>query len=536
MYGVHYDSEEFNPLFELTREYFSQKKARDVFLKHISKNSLVVKTGILFGLFISDLPLINKLPFLNQVASLSKSLWAGHITETNFCVFASSQNKSLHQPLRSHAKKEIFDYIVIGSGPGAVSALANIPEQSTVLVIEKGKFSDTPHENYHSLSHISEEFEKSGQEFIFTWPISQFAQGSVLGGGSEVNSGLYHRLPEVKLPEYLRALNIDSSVWQGSQNWVESLLKINSVAKNSKLSVIARGATNMGLEYKNIPRWRTYETESKFVHHGMNNVFWINFEGINPARQLKTNLCVKRIESGKFLKIVCRDQNNSEVTYFSRKLILGAGAIGTPYLLASSGLINWKDTRFQWHPMVRTIVKTNSEDLGSTDIDPFQAWTNDHAIKFGSGVSTPGLLAIGLSREIHKHEFSFLRSYYGSFVSSGRGGLVPGSKIPWYKFSKFDHIQMSTAKKMLEDLMVHSGAKFADRNEKIKKGISTVHIFGTLPSSLPIYINGTNRLKTCENILICDSSILPFGPGVNPQGIIMATIKSMTEFLKHEVD
>ncbi len=523
-------------MFELTREYLSQKKARDVFLKHISKNSLVVKTGILFGLFISDLPLINKLPLLNQVASLSKSLWAGHITETNFHVFAPSHNKSAQLPLRSPESKEIFDYIVIGSGPGAVSALVNIPEHSTVLVIEKGKFSDTPHENYHSLSHISEEFEKSGQEFIFTWPLSQFAQGSVLGGGSEVNSGLYHRFPEVKLPEYLKALNLSDAVWEESQNWVESLLRVNSVAKNSMLSVIARGAANMGLDYKNIPRWRTYETESEFVHHGMNNVFWTNFERNNPARQLKTDLRVKRIESGKFLKIICRDLNNSEVTYFSRKLILGAGAIGTPYLLASSGLINWKDTRFQWHPMVRTIVKTNSEDLGSTDIDPFQAWTNDHAIKFGSGVSTPGLLAIGLSRQIYEHEFSFLRSYYGSFVSSGKGGIVPGSKIPWYKFSKFDHIQISTAKKMLEELIIHSGASFADKNEKIKKGISTVHIFGTLPSNSPVYISGTNRLKTCENILICDSSILPFGPGVNPQGIIMTTIKSMTKFLKYEVD
>lgn len=355
-------------------------------------------------------------------------------------------------------------------------------------------------------------------------------------GGSEVNSGLYHRLPNIKIAEYLKTLNLDVKVWEESQNWVESLLNVNAVKLNPKLSVIARGALLTGLEFENIPRWRTYTSDYNFVHHGMNNVFWKVFEKTTPARVLKTETEVIKIESGKYVKIFCRDRNGAEVIYSSQKLILGAGAIGTPNLLAISKLIKWSDTRFQWHPMVRTIVKTNSKDLGFADIDPFQAWTKDYSVKFGSAVGTPGLLAIGLGREIYKHEFQTLRSYYASFVSSGRGGLIPKSKIPWYRFSKLDHMQLTNARNILEKLIVNSGASFADHNKTIKNGISTVHVFGTLPADSPVYVTGTNRLKVNPNIMICDSSILPFGPGVNPQGIIMTTINAMTKFLRYELD
>jgi len=523
-------------LLNLTREFFSQKDARKSFLNHISKNSIILKFGIILGLFLSDFPLIKKMPILNQIVLLSKSLWAGHLTEINFGITKLNKTKILVQPSKVINMIETFDYIVIGSGPGSVSAVSNIPSASSILVIEKGKFSQTPQSAYHTLSHISDDFEKSGQEFVFSFPFSQFAQGSVVGGGSEVNSGLYHRMPDIKIAEYLKILNLNINEWEESQNWVENLLNVNAVELDSKLSVIARGALLTGLEFKNVPRWRTYTSEANFVHHGMNNVFWKYFEKIAPARVLKTEMEVTKIESGKQIKIFCRDKNGAEFMYTSRKLILGAGAIGTPNLLASSKLIKWSDTRFQWHPMVRAIVRTSRKDLGFADIDPFQAWTKGYSIKFGSAVSTPGLLAIGLGREIHNHEFQKLRSYYASFVSTGRGGLIPKSKIPWYKFSKLDRIQLTNAKNMLEKIIVNSGASFADSSATIKNGISTVHVFGTLPSNSPVYIKGTNRLKVNPNILICDSSILPFGPGVNPQGIIMTTIKSMTKILRYEID
>jgi hypothetical protein len=130
---------------------------------------------------------------------------------------------------------------------------------------------------------------------------------------------------------------------------------------------------------------------------------------------------------------------------FSKNVILAAGTIQTPYLLCSSNLVPWNRTNFQWHPMLRTVVETKASDLGSDDIDPFQAWTKDRQFKVGAAVSTPGLLAMNLGKILSPDESSRLRSIYISFVSSGKGGLIPRTMIPWYIPSRTDKARLNEA-------------------------------------------------------------------------------------------
>ena len=62
--------------------------------------------------------------------------------------------------------------------------------------------------------------------------------------------------------------------------------------------------------------------------------------------------------------------------------------------------------------------------------------------------------------------------------------------------------------------------------EKVNaKKFSTVHIFGTLPISSGVFVAGTNQLKSDQRIRVSDASILPFGPGVNPQGVVMSSVR-----------
>jgi hypothetical protein len=160
--------------------------------------------------------------------------------------------------------------------------------------------------------------------------------------------------------------------------------------------------------------------------------------------------------------------------------------------------------------------------LGLNDVDPFQTWTPDRKFKFGSAVSTPGLLAMNLGRKPKADELHKLRSVYGSFVSNGRGGLMPHTSIPYFLPSTEDRKNLEEVRRLLEKLVHSSESSFANPEQQVKKGVSTVHIFGTLPINSGVFLEGTSRLKTDSRIQVSDGSLLPFGPGVNPQGVIMS--------------
>jgi choline dehydrogenase-like flavoprotein len=80
---------------------------------------------------------------------------------------------------------------------------------------------------------------------------------------------------------------------------------------------------------------------------------------------------------------------------------------------------------------------------------------------------------------------------------------------------------------MLASLMQAAVTKFADSKNITSRSPSTVHIFGSLPINSEIYEKGSLRLKRNPNVFICDGSILPFGPGVNPQAIIMSSVDAL---------
>jgi len=360
--------------------------------------------------------------------------------------------------------------------------------------------------------------------------LSLFAQAQVFGGGSEVNSGLYHKLPKSKYDEFLTKSNIELSKWLAHEEAISKLLKVNESPADRNLSVIARGSEPLKLEFQNIPRWRTYTSGTTFTHHGMVGVIWEELQKKKNFEFLMNAKATKVLKIGSHFEVQVNVLNVGTRLIAAKKIVMAAGATETPKILMKSGIINWRDTRFQWHPMYRVIVETDKDDLGYGDIDPFQSWTSNFKLKFGSAVSTPGLLATALGQKIYDHKIDQLRSYYVSFSSSGKGGLLPKTSIPWYQFSEIDKKLKIEGINLLGKMVLEAGARPVMGMNPISSKSSTVHIFGSLPLDLDIYVPGTSRLKKHPDIQIADGSILPIGPGVNPQGVVMTTVLSKIEF------
>jgi hypothetical protein len=249
--------------------------------------------------------------------------------------------------------------------------------------------------------------------------------------------------------------------------------------------------------------------------------------------------CVEAIKidasNSKYVSILVKESKTGNIkTIKAKRVHISGGPISTPTLLAKSKLINWRDTRFSWHPMIRVVASTKNTDLGLGDIDPFQSWTSDRRLKFGSAVSTAPLLAIALGREVGSCEIQGLRSYYVTYSSSGRGGILPILNMPWYRFSEKDKENSREGIKLIKEIIkAGDGAIINEEKLNISKQ-STVHIFGTLPINSKIFISGTNQLKKDCRIRVSDGSILPFGPGVNPQGVIMTAVSIMNRELQNE--
>jgi hypothetical protein len=478
---------------------------------------------------LSKLDFLQKIPFLSSVLVGVKGLPAGHIANANLerqtfdsLPKVTGVSEAPNMPVNLNA-----DVLIIGSGPGAATAIAEELKLglNSIVVIERGQLPRTPHGLHHTLTHLIRDFYQAGQELIVATGLPFFTQANVFGGGSEVNSGLYHKLPEAYISKFANAFLVSEEEWRVKEN--EILLDLDPIEMkvSASSSLLARGSRKIGLTTVNVPRWRTYNSDENFVHRGMNSIRWSKLAD-NPKVQMYSCLEAVHIDTkdSNFVLIKARNTQTKVITSIRAKRVhVAGGAIATPSLLAKSRLIRWRDTRFAWHPMIRVVASTNKDDLGSSDIDPFQSWTSDMTLKFGSAVSTVPLLAIALSREINEDEN--LRSFYVSYSSSGRGGILPWLSLPWYRFSKDDKKNAVNGIAMLKKIVETGGGSIINSEIISPKKQSTVHIFGTLPITSSIFIQGTNKLKKDPRIRISDGSIIPYGPGVNPQGVIMTAVK-----------
>lgn len=508
-----------------------QPDAMRHFKAHIFISGNIRGCALLIAFYVSFINGLCKLPAVGSIFKSVQSLYIGYLVESkNRNVSSLDDLPSFELPKRQFlpASNEVFDYIVIGSGPGGAVAAKKLAGRGTVLVLERGLPPRTLPENHHTFSHVLNDFHKGGQEAIFSRGIPFFTQASVVGGGAEVNSGLFHRLPLHLIDRYVSAIGISKANWINSEDAIQDLLNVSRMEVSPQNSVIARGSKSLGLDFENIQRWRTYFPDGSYSHHGMNSIIWRHLVEDSDIVMLKDTSAAKIDNSNpNFVTVHTKTSSNARTSYNGKQVVVSAGTTSTPHLLCKSRLLNWSETNFQWHQMYRATVMANESDLGRHDIDPFQSWTSDKILKFGSAVSTPGLLAFNLQRDLDEDLLRNLRSYYVSFVSTGVGGLIPKTETPWYRFSKVDRENERYAIGMLKDVLMAGGAKFTDSLNRIKFSPSTVHIFGSLPINSEIFEIGTSRLKSDNRIQVSDASLLPFGPGVNPQAIVMALANSV---------
>jgi choline dehydrogenase-like flavoprotein len=194
------------------------------------------------------------------------------------------------------------EVLIIGSGPGGSITAALLAEAGQdVILAEEGPYSKSPGKSY-TLDEMNQKYRNGGLTPAFGKTKITYIEPRCMGGGSEINAGLYHRPLKEKLDEWRADYQID--------NFEEKALIPFYEANERELSIstvpdgagpasmkIQTGAEKMNWESHEIPRFWKYSKNDdgsfKGTRQSMSKTFIPRAE--KRGCRLLPNTKVKRI-------------------------------------------------------------------------------------------------------------------------------------------------------------------------------------------------------------------------------------------------
>ncbi len=463
-------------------------------------------------------------------------------------------------------KKNFFENIVIGSGPGgSITASELLKNNKDVLIIEKGQWID-----HFKLKHPGSELFKKWRYGGLSGALGnikiQYASGECLGGGSEINSGLYHEPDENFLKDWNEKFQTKDLNLNVLKEFIEESKKKTNVCLQNSQSPISESIINTAKKnnwkIEEIPRWVT-NTNNKFIKKSMTETYLKDY--LNDGGKILLNSSAYKLNRNKDIWEVKIITNSNSKILKCKNLFLCCGSIDTISLLKKNNLINGEG-KIYFHPMIKVIgkfpKKINKENM---DIIPHQITEFYPKFILGNAASGKQFLKISSfgNTEFYKkieNDWKSMAIFHATF-SMGAGKII---RLPFIKdpVIKYD-IENSELPKLKEGLtklcklLLDSGCDYVFpimKNSKIINSsnyenyinkinnvkdlsFSSVHILGGAPmgEDKACIVNSYGKLKNSSNLYINDSTLICNKLVKNPQGTIMAiALRNVRNFLKNE--
>ena len=465
----------------------------------------------------------------------------------------------------------MYDVIVVGSGPGGSSTACIFAEAGlSVLLVEEGQEIKQEEHKPFSLSEMDYKYRSQGATVALGNPKINYIEGKVVGGGSEVNSGLYYPPNKKIISSWIRNYDIRDFSFNELEKHsaiIEkdisvSFLPIEAPLASKKLAI---GAQNMNWSSEEVPRWFKYETKTPFsgIRQSMSETYIPKF--LKAGGKLITDrkaLKLRKVNEGWEITLL---SNGSKETLTAKSIFLACGAIQTPLLLRRSGFRKNIGNSLRMHPTIKVIAKfqetLNYDDLG-VPVHQVKEFAPEYS--FGCAISSKEFIATGLidyPEQLNKidEEWKHMISYYA--MSCGGNGFI--RNLPFnlgdfvkYSIRKKELRVLTKALKDLCKLLFASGAvelypSIADIEplkslEDINKlpnilnrnttSLMTIHLMSGCPMGENLKkcaVDSNGKLHGTEGLYISDSSILCSAIGYNPQGTTMAIVRrNAFNFLK----
>ena len=457
------------------------------------------------------------------------------------------------------------EILVIGSGPGGSLTAAHLAEAGhEVLVLEEGPWIDQGSLPPFSLEQMASQYRNAGLTVAMGRPPIAYTEGSCAGGGSEVNSALYHRPSPELVDRWARGWRIVDFSWDGLEphsKEIEATLSVGQVpgAVSPASARLADGAARVGWKSAEVPRWMEYPSTGD-AHQGTRRSMTTTYlpRALQAGASILTGHRVQRLvlRSGRAVAALATrgvDRPESVEVRFEHVFVCG-GAIQTPALLQRSGVKRNVGRTLAVHPMVKAVARFPDEVNIPDDVPVHQVKEFAPTLSFGGSASRPGLMALSLvptwaaSRPV-LDDWRSCAVYYAAIRTTGHGRVraIPRLADPLvtYALSRTDGALLGQGLCRLTHLLLAAGAsvvypslrsappvrsaadigRLAAGFKVADAPLMTVHLCSTVPMGEDTERCGTDsfgRVHGFNNLWVNDASLLPDAPGVNPQGTIMA--------------
>src|SRR5580765_6670587 len=172
------------------------------------------------------------------------------------------------------------DIAVLGSGPGGSVAACLLAEAGReVAWLEEGPHLAPDSAAPFSRAEMETKYRNGGLTVAVGPTNVAYVEGRCVGGGSEINSGLYHRTPPEILDKWRKDFAVDALTETDLRphfeaNERELSVCLSPVTQPAASLKLHEGATKLGWKSLEVPRWFRYESNSgKGTRQSMTKTF-----------------------------------------------------------------------------------------------------------------------------------------------------------------------------------------------------------------------------------------------------------------------
>lgn len=471
------------------------------------------------------------------------------------------------------------EILVLGSGPGGAITASLLAEAGLdVGILERGSEFPLTSAPPFSLDEMLQKYNHSGLTTAFGNPKISYVEGRCLGGGSEVNAGLYHRLPAKLLDDWIRTFclkdfgeDLLQRIYLANERDVGVSYMPPSLIPSASLK-LRDGAAALGWSSLEVPRWFKYDQNGVGVKQSMTETFIPRAKSSSAKFYLNRNVSKIYNVNGSWIVEGWTDEDGSSsrfdktsFTMKSKYLFICGGAIGTAISLKRNGLSKLAGRSLFMHPSVKMVArfdeKINSLGMG---VPVHQIKEFSPRLSIGCSISTPNYLSLAMlnvsgGQLLVKKHWEEMSVYY-SMSSEGSGSVhsIPGFNDPFVKYSIGQKGYQDALDGLIKlgECLFASGAvelypavlgsepihnmnglyRFVSELRRDRLQLMTIHLMGSCPMGENKSICVTDsfgQVHGQNNLFVNDASLMCSALGVNPQGsVMMLARRNVEKFLQ----